>query len=89
MIFYYITLIVLGALQAVVFPISLLPDVSFPATLNTAIGQSGNYIGIFNAVLPKSVPTIFAIFTIYISIEFGIWTYKLIKWIYSKIPGVN
>lgn len=89
MIAYYLTLIIIGALQVVVFPISLLPDVSFTPTFNSAIGQAGNYIGVFNNVLPKTVPTIFAILTIYIGIELGIWGYKLTKWIYSKIPGVN
>ena len=89
MITYYLLLIVIGSLQVFVFPISFLPDVSFPATLNTAISSSGNYIGIFNAVLPKTVPTLFAIFTLLIAVELGIWGYKLTKWIYSKIPGVN
>lgn len=89
MIVYYLVLIILGALQVVVVPITFLPDVSFPPELNSSIGAAGNYIGIFNAFLPKSIPTIFTIFVIYLGIEAGIYGYKLTKWVYSKIPGIN
>jgi hypothetical protein len=87
MITYYLTLIGLGALQAVIYPITLLPDVSLPATLVVSISAAGNYMSILNLVLPIS--TLFTIFTTYIGIELGIFTYKLIKWIYNKIPGIN
>jgi hypothetical protein len=87
MVTYFILLILIGIIQIVILPITFLPDVALPLVMLASITAAAGFIGILDMVLPIS--TIFAIFTFYIGVEIGIFTYKIIKWIYSKIPGVN
>lgn len=89
MITYYFIVVLLGALQAVVLPMTILPDITFSTSLNSSLSGMGASIHVFSLVLPATVPTIFAIFVSFIGIEAGILGFKLIKWVYSKIPGIN
>ena len=89
MIVYYLILIGLNFLNTVLYPITFLPDVSLPVALTNAVTTVGNYTGILRMVIPHQIATIFTVFGAYISIEVGIYTYKLIKWVYNKIPGIN
>ena len=89
MIAYWVSIILIGIIQVIILPITFLPDVSFPTQLTTSISTAGGYIHIFSIILPTTVPTVFSIFTAFIGIEVGIFTFKLVKWVYSKIPGIN
>jgi hypothetical protein len=89
MITFFIGAILIGLVQIIIYPITFLPGVAFPGEMTTSISLFGGTIHIFGLILPTTVPTIFSIFTIFIGIEAGIFGYKIIKWIYSKIPGIN
>ena len=65
----------------------LFSDVSLPSDITAAISQASSYAHITDAVVP--VATLVSIILLVVSIEGFVFTYKMIKWIYQKIPGVN
>lgn len=68
-------------------PIRALPDYVLPGGASAAISTAGGYLAGLDEILP--VFTILAIVGLIFVVELAILTYKGIKWIYNKIPGVN
>ena len=79
--------LILAALFAVISPILLLPDVSLSSSVPTAIATASGYLGLINQVVPLA--TLFIVFGTVLIIENTHFGYKLIRWIYQKIPGVS
>lgn len=79
--------LIFAFIALVLSPLLLFPDVAVNATVATSITTAGNYLSALNVVLPISSLIIF--FLLFLAVETGIFTYKLIKWVYIKIPGVN
>lgn len=77
---YYIVL----ALSA---PFALLPDVSFPTGLTSAITTGSGYISSFGSFFP--VGTLLQVFAAMLAIEIVVLSYRLIMWVLTKIPGVS
>jgi hypothetical protein len=75
------------AVSAILSPLLLLPDASFPSNVVSAIASASSYISILNVILPAD--TLMTIVGAFLAVEVAIFTYKLIKWVYNKIPGVN
>ena len=71
----------------ITLPLALLPDVSLPSNLTSAIAQASSGLAIIDVAVP--VATITAILALVLIIESGFFLYKTIRWIYSKIPGIN
>jgi len=61
--------------------------VTADSAITSGIAAISQYITPLNAILP--VDTIIAILLFEIAFESLYFTYKLIKWGYSKVPGVN
>jgi hypothetical protein len=89
MIFYYILIILIGLLNWIALPISSLPDVSLPANLAAAITASSTMLSVFYQIVPFTLTALAGILGALIVFELAIWSYKLVKWVYSKIPGIN
>ena len=87
MISYWLVKILLGILALITIPLRLLPVASLSVDLTGTLTQAGNYLALFNIFLP--VATLLVVFGIVVSIEAGYFTYKVAKWIYNKIPGIN
>ena len=87
MIFYWIVRVFIYLLNLVTAPILLLPVAALSVDLVGTLTQAGNYLALFDIFLP--VGTLLIVFGIVISIEAGYFTYKVAKWIYNKIPGIN
>jgi len=68
-------------------PFRLLPDVSLPEGVSAALTSAGSYLSILDAVIP--VDTLLSVLGAFLVVETAIFTYKLIKWVYVKVPGVN
>lgn len=68
-------------------PLLLLPDVTLSSNVTSAITSAGNYLSIVNSVVPVS--SLVAIILLMVSIDTGIFTYKIVKWLYTKIPGIK
>jgi hypothetical protein len=89
MILYYILIILIGLLNWIALPISALPDVSLPANLAAAITASSTMLSVFYQIVPFMLTALAGILGALIVFELAIWSYKLVKWVYSKIPGIN
>jgi len=89
MISYFLLIILLGILNVIIFPITFLPDVSLDPSIATSIATVGQYLWTIWTVLPLTIVTLLAILVIVVGVETHIFSYKLIKWVYNKIPGVN
>lgn len=87
MIFYWLIRVLLYLLDLVTVPLLLLPVAALSVNLTGTLTQAGNYIALFGIFLP--IAELFIVFGIMVSIETGYFTYKVAKWIYSKIPGIN
>lgn len=83
--YYFISGVVIGA----TVPFTRLPDVSLPLWFASALFAAGNYISIAHQIMPLFVDAMFAVLVFILIVEGAIWTYKLIKWGYQKIPGIN
>ncbi len=79
------------ALYAVIvlitLPIRALPDATLPADFSNAIANASSALSSLNVVIPVS--SLAAIIALFIIIEGTIFTYKIIRWVYQKIPGIN
>ncbi len=71
----------------IIFPITLLGDVSFPEGFSSAIATASSYLSSLNDILP--IDTMLTIFGISLSIELFYLTYKSIMWVIKKIPTIN
>ena len=60
---------------------------SLSVNLTSTLTTAGNYLALFDIFLP--VGMLLTTFGIIISIEAGYFSYKVVKWIYNKIPGVT
>jgi hypothetical protein len=87
MITYYLILIFLYLLGLIVSPLRLLPIASLSVNLTGTLTSAGNYLALFDIFLP--IATLFTVFGIVIVIEGAYFTYKAVKWVYTKIPGIS
>jgi len=72
---------------AVYMILSLIPVVSFPAELSTAMQNISAYIGAVDNFIPVS--TVLIILGLFLTIESAVLIFKVIQWIIKKIPGIN
>lgn len=89
MITYLLILIISGVVYAITYPISALPDVVLPANITANLATLGHFFGLIWGAAPLTLVALFSSVGVIIVIENNIAIYKVVKWIYSKIPGVN
>ena len=89
MITYILVGILLSLVGVIVIPIALLPDVSLPASIATAISTLGTYVGMIWSSAPLTFVALLTATAVIIGVESHIFSYKTIKWLYNKIPGIN
>ena len=87
MIFYWIIRVFLYLLALITEPLLLLPVAALPVDLTGTLTQAGNYIALFDIFLP--IGMLLTLFGAVVTIEGGYFTYKVAKWVYNKIPGIN
>lgn len=74
-------------LFAVTSPLRLLSDVSVNSTIVSAITTANGYI---SAVpFPLFIVSLVGAVSFYVVFEAFYWGYKLLRWLYMKIPGVS
>ena len=69
------------------FILSLLPTASLSSDFTTALSQAASYLNTLNDFLPLTA--LFGAISALLGVELVIAIYKLVKWAYNKIPGVN
>ena len=89
MITYFILNIFLSILSYIIWPITSLPDVVLPLDLASSITTAGGFISTLYGFAPHATTALGAVISAYIIFELAIWVYKMIKWVYQKIPGIN
>jgi hypothetical protein len=87
MIVYWLLKIFIYLLSLITAPLLLLPVAAISVNLTGTLTTAGNYLALFGLFLP--VGMLFTVFGLIVSIETGYFSYKVVKWIYNKIPGVN
>ena len=89
MITYYLVIILLTLLGGFLTPLSYLPDASLPSSIANSLTTIGSFTGLIWWVMPLSLTALVGSVAIIVATENWIAIYKVVKWIYSKIPGVS
>jgi len=82
-----ITLFIISAFASLVsYLLSLLPaPETIPSNIDSALTTMGAYFSKLNMFLP--VDTLLTLLSLFITIETGILTYKIVIFVYNKIRG--
>jgi len=84
-----ILILLLGFLGILLSPFYLLPDVSLPANVVSAISSSNGLIASIYLIAPYTITALLAVLVLVIIIEGFIMGWKVINWILHKIPGIS
>lgn len=76
-----------GATYIFTLPLRLLNDVVLPTAMTNALTTASGYLGAINSFFP--VDTLIDVLALLLAVEGYILLYKGLKWVWSKIPGVN
>lgn len=89
MIVYILVGILIAFVAVIITPLALLPDVSLPASIAAAISTLGHYVGMIWSIAPLTFSALFISIVVIVGVETKVFSYKSIKWLYNKIPGIN
>ena len=67
----------------------LLGNVLPTSAISASILAANSYIAVIGQFLPLTIGSLVLMVGALLLVEFYIGTYKLIKWVYTKIPGVS
>ena len=87
MILYLLAILFISLLGIILSPFNFLAAAALPAGVSSSLGNIGAIIAVFGYVLDLGV-LVFLVFST-IGVELAIFSYKGIKWIYNKIPGIS
>jgi hypothetical protein len=82
---YFVATVVLGFL----YPISFLPAASLPDMVNNSISGIASFIGLVWKFFPLTFAALIAAVVFIVVVENYVLIYKVIRWVYQKIPGVS
>lgn len=74
-------------LKGILSPILLFSDVVLPASMTTALTDFKPYLSIADGFFP--IATLGQVLALVLLVEAIIFGYQFVRWVYSKIPGVN
>lgn len=80
-------LILYGTLILITAPIRFLPDATLPGFITGTFTEVAGYVSSMNAIFP--VGEVLIVIGFVILIEAGLFLFKLIRWIYKKIPTIS
>ena len=87
MISQFLITILYGVVSIVASIFSVLPDVSLPVEISNAVNSISPYYQGLDTIFPMS--TIFFILSIELVFIGFYFSYKIVRWSYTKIPGIN
>lgn len=79
--------LIYGFIRIIITPLLYLDDVQPNSDLTASISFSSGLLSSLNNIIPTN--TLLIILGILIVYEIMLGGYKIIKWVYNKIPGVN
>ena len=89
MITYYFLYLCTGILNGLTTPLRLLPDASIPDSFTSWLAQTGGYISIATKLMPLTIAALFVVVALIVVVENADGIFKVVKWIYTKIPGIS
>lgn len=89
MITYYFLYLCTGLLLTFAAPIYLLPDASIPGSFAAALTLAGGYISVAAKLVPLTIAALFVVVALMVIVENTDGIFKVVKWIYTKIPGIS
>lgn len=87
MIVSFLLFLLYNFIMAITSPLRLLPNVSLPANITSAIASTNSYLSAIDFIFPVSV--FITVFATIIGIEVLMMLYKIIMWVLRKIPGIS
>lgn len=89
MIIYFLSVLALSIVNLLMLPIAGLADVSLTSGIAPGIVFAAGSLGLFYQFVPAVLIALGAIMVGMIGFELAIFSYKMVKWIYTKIPGIT
>ncbi len=83
----FLLTLIYNVINLIITPIREAAVVTLDSNIGTAIATASNYLANINQVFPAT--TLLTVFSLFLSIEFLIFSYKIVMWIIRKIPGIN
>lgn len=78
----------LDFLRFILSPILTADAITLDTGIGSALAAIGGYIAVLDVVVP--VATLVGVFVgVHVVVEGYIFAYKLVRWVYQKIPGIN
>jgi len=73
-------------LYVITLPIQAFPTATLPAYFSTTITTLNGYLASVWLILPQSTTALIAALGVMLTIEIGIFGYKLVMWVVKRIP---
>lgn len=83
----FLITIIYNVVAVVVNIFAILPDVTLPANIQTSLNGVAPYYNGISTIFPvNTLLDILGVELVFIGFYF---TYKIVRWAYTKIPGIN
>jgi hypothetical protein len=89
MIPYYLLILLIYLFALLIAPLALLPDAVLPASVASGLITAGQDLGMVWSAAPYTFTALIAAIVVVVGVETHIFSYKSIRWVYQKIPGIN
>jgi hypothetical protein len=89
MIVSFVIFLIYSLLAGLTQLIALLPDVTMPSFIASAMSTANSVLSLGFQILPAFTYSLLLTWGVYLTIEGGIFVYQGVRWIYKKIPGIN
>ena len=89
MIIYWLGVVLIGVLLLLLQPFTLLPDATLPSQVSTSITSIAGFMGLVWKFFPLTFTALVGAVVIIVATENWVAIYKVVRWVYQKIPGVS
>lgn len=89
MITYYFLYAWTGILNGIAATIYALPDATIPTQFSAWLATTGGYLAIATKFLPLTIAALLIAIGMMLAVENADGIFKVVKWVYSKIPGIS
>jgi hypothetical protein len=89
MILYWFLYFCTGVLNGLAVPITNLPNATLPDGVISWITTTGGYLALAGHVMPATIAALVVVIGMVLVIKNADGIFKVVKWIYTKIPGIS
>ena len=84
--FLYLCVTIVNGFATVVYN---LPNAAISSDFTGWLAATGGYIATATKLMPLTIAALFVVIALMIIVENADGIFKVVKWIYMKIPGIN